>query len=143
MHYCLPREGNTAHQLFEYFSTSEDKHKLIIIILNNYIISVLELTLGYTVKSSPLPLGVPLGFAIANSLRQWVIFDRVSLDSTWDRRSNIAFCLWIFSLALPLGIYVLCLVHVGHSCTIQGSCIVGHSCMYDTGQMYSTEIEEY
>ena len=86
------------------------KHKLIMIILKNYIISILELALGYTVKSSPLPLGVSLGFAIANSPRQWAIFDHISPNSTWDQRSNIAFCLWIFSLALPLGVYVPCFV---------------------------------
>ena len=41
--------------------------------------SVLGLNLGYTVKYNPLPLGVCLGFALGNSFRQRVIFDRISL----------------------------------------------------------------
>ena len=41
--------------------------------------SVLGLDSGYTVKYNPLPSGVPSGFAIGNSFRQKVIFDRISL----------------------------------------------------------------
>ena len=45
--------------------------------------SVLGLNLGYTVKSNPLPSGDPLGFALWNSFRQSVIFDRISLISSY------------------------------------------------------------
>ena len=40
--------------------------------------SVLGLDSGYTVKYNPLPSGVPSGFALGNSFRPRVIFDRVS-----------------------------------------------------------------
>ena len=46
--------------------------------------AVLGLDLGYTVKYNPLPSGVPSGFALGNSLRQRVIFDRTSLVSLND-----------------------------------------------------------
>ena len=38
--------------------------------------------LGYTIKYNPLPSGVPSGFALRNSFRQRVIFDRISLVSS-------------------------------------------------------------
>ena len=41
--------------------------------------SLLGLDSGYTVKYNPLPSGVPLGFALRNSFRRRVIFDRISL----------------------------------------------------------------
>ena len=44
--------------------------------------SVLGLDLGYTVKYNPLPSGVPSVFALVNSFRRKVIFDRVSLVSS-------------------------------------------------------------
>ena len=47
-----------------------------------YIVSVLGLDSGYTVKYNPLPSGVPSGFALRNSFRQRVIFDRISLVSS-------------------------------------------------------------
>ena len=50
--------------------------------------SVLGQDLGYTVKYNPLPSRVPSGFALGNSFRQKVIFDRISLvlpntDTIW------------------------------------------------------------
>ena len=53
-----------------------------ILILKNNILPVLGLNSGYTVKYSPLPLGVPSGFALGNFLRQRAIFDRTSLVSS-------------------------------------------------------------
>ena len=44
--------------------------------------SVLGLDSGYTVKNTPMPSGVPLGFALGNSFRQSGIFDRISLLSS-------------------------------------------------------------
>ena len=43
--------------------------------------SVFGLDLGYTVNNNPLPSGVSSGFAIGNSFRQRVIFDRISYCS--------------------------------------------------------------
>ena len=45
-------------------------------------VSVFGRDKGYTVKYSPLPSGVPSGFALGNSFRQRVIFDRISLVSS-------------------------------------------------------------
>ena len=44
--------------------------------------SVLGLDSGYTVKYNPLPSGAPSGFALGNSFRQRVIFDRISFVSS-------------------------------------------------------------
>ena len=49
-----------------------------ITILKNDILLVLRLNSGFTVKYRPLPLGVPSGFALGNSLRRRAIFDRIS-----------------------------------------------------------------
>ena len=43
------------------------------------VLSVLGLDLGYTVKYTPPPSGVPWGFGLGNSLRRRGIFDRISL----------------------------------------------------------------
>ena len=48
---------------------------------------VLGLNLGYTVKYNPLPFGVSSGFALWDSFRQRVIFDRISLVSSYYRYS--------------------------------------------------------
>ena len=53
-----------------------------IMIVKNDIMSALGLNLGYTVKYNPLPSGVPSGFALGNSFRPRVIFDRISLVSS-------------------------------------------------------------
>ena len=47
--------------------------------LVNYILSKSELDSGYTVNYRPLPSGVPMGFALKNSLRQRAIIDCISL----------------------------------------------------------------
>ena len=59
--------------------TETAKIIIIIIIVRNEILSVLGLDSGYTVKYTPLPSGVPSGFALGNSFRQRGIFDRISL----------------------------------------------------------------
>ena len=52
-----------------------------ITVLKTDILPVLGLNLGDTVKYSPLPSGVPSGFALGNSRRRRAIFDRRSLVS--------------------------------------------------------------
>ena len=45
-------------------------------------VSVLGRDKEYTVKYKPLREGVPFGFALGNSFRQRVIFDRISFVSS-------------------------------------------------------------
>ena len=62
--------------------------------------SVLGLDLGYAVKYNPLPLGVPLGFALGNSFRQRVYLtiypssrpntDTVYPDSSQNKHSHFS-----------------------------------------------------
>ena len=62
-----------------------DKNKegiISVIILANVILPILGLNLGYTVKYSPLPSGVPSGFALGNSLWRRAIIDRISFFSS-------------------------------------------------------------
>ena len=59
--------------------TETAKIIIIITIVRNDILSVLGLDSGYTVKHTPSPSGVPLGFALRHSFRQRGIFDRISL----------------------------------------------------------------
>ena len=56
--------------------------------------SVLGLDSGYTVKYNPLPSGVPSGFALGNSFSQNVIFDRISLVSSYYGYSKCAVLLY-------------------------------------------------
>ena len=58
---------------------SAESVKIMMIILQNYILSVFELELGNTVKYVPLPFIVPFGFAFGKSLRRRTIFDHISL----------------------------------------------------------------
>ena len=43
-----------------------------------YTVSVFGQEVGYTLKYTPSPSGVPLGFALRNSFRQRGIFDSIS-----------------------------------------------------------------
>ena len=53
-----------------------------IIILQNDILPILGLDLGYTVKYSPPHPELPPGFALGNSLRRRAILDHISLVSS-------------------------------------------------------------
>ena len=84
LHRILPRGCISQY-------TRKGVHKLVneinegiisILILKNNILPVLGLILGYTVKYSPLPLGVPEGKAQGNYLRRRAIFECTSLVSS-------------------------------------------------------------
>ena len=74
MKYFPPREGNSENQFFQYHH-SLVANKETILIHKKFILFLLGLNLGYPVKYRPLPLGVLLGFALRNSLRQSAKFD--------------------------------------------------------------------
>ena len=57
---------------------------IILMIVKNYIMSVLGLDSGYTVKYTPSPSGVPQGFALGNSFSRRGIFDHISLLSSYN-----------------------------------------------------------
>ena len=76
--YCPPRERILKINSSSITLPWRTIQKLIIRILQHYIISVLGLKLEFKVKYSPLPSGVSLG----NSLRQRAIFDRILFVSS-------------------------------------------------------------
>ena len=51
--------------------------------------SVLGLNSGYTVKYTPLPSGVPWGFALGNSFRQRGIFDQEEKTEVQNSRQEL------------------------------------------------------
>ena len=72
----------TPSGVFGLIDNENNEVNISLIIVKSDILSMLGLDLGYTVKYNPLPSGVPLGFALGNSFRHRVIFDRISLVSS-------------------------------------------------------------